>query len=98
MQELYDEFESRRTVVIAIAQEDRDLKSHGKLLKKFGSGPRFDVVMDLEREKTTRYHRTTAYLIDRKGIVRQIFPMMIHARSSWRAILHEIDRLQGPGA
>ena len=90
---MYGEFEKRKTVVIAIAQEDTDLESHGKFLKKFKTKPPFDIVADLNREKTESYDRTTAYLIDRKGIVRQIFPMLIHERASWKAMLHEIDKL-----
>ena len=91
---MYDEFTKRDTVVIAIAQEDTDLKSHGRFLKKFGSsGPPFDIVADLNREKTKRYERTTAYLIDKTGVVRQVFPMLIHSRPSWKAILGEVDRI-----
>ncbi len=90
---MYGEFEEHDTVVIAIAQEDTDLKSHGNMRKKFGSGPPFDLVADLKRKNTTRYDRTTAYLIDKKGIVRQVFPMLIHTRPSWRAILNEVDRM-----
>lgn len=94
MQGLYDEFTKRETVVIAVAQEDTDLESHGKFLKKFGSsGPSFDIVADLNRKKTKRYHRTTAYLIDKTGVVRQVFPMLIHSRPSWKAILSEMDRI-----
>lgn len=94
MQGLYDEFTKRDTVVIAVAQEDTDLESHGKFLKKFGSsGPPFDIVADLNRKKTKRYHRTTAYLIDKTGVVRQVFPMLIHSRPSWKAILSELDRI-----
>ena len=94
MQGLYDEFTKRDTVVIAVAQEDTELKSHGKFLKRFGSsGPPFDILADLNREKTKRYHRTTAYLIDKSGVVRQVFPMLIHSRPSWKAILGEMDRI-----
>lgn len=89
---MYDEFEKRDTVVIAVSQEDTDLKSHASFLRHFGDGPRFEIVADVNRGKTPRYDRTTAYLIDRKGIVGQVFPMLIHSRASWWAILHEIDR------
>lgn len=90
---MYDEFTSRDTVVIAVAQEDTDLKSHGRFLRKFKGSPPFDIVADIDRKDTPRYDRTTAYLIDKKGIVREIFPMLIHQRASWEAILHEIDKL-----
>ena len=66
----------------------------GKFLKKYGSsGPSFDIVADLNRKKTKRYHRTTAYLIDKTGVVRQVFPMLVHSRPSWKAILGEMDRI-----
>ncbi len=90
---MYDEFKKRDTVVIAIAQEDNDLKSHGKIYNRFKPAPRFDIVADVNRAQTRAYKRTTAYLVDKKGIVRQIFPMMIHHRPAWRAILNEIDRI-----
>lgn len=93
MQDVYNEFEKRNTVVIAIAQEDTDLKSHGKMLASFETKPPFHIVADLNREKTTRYHRTTAYLIDTKGVVREIFPMLIHHRPSWEAILGAVDKM-----
>lgn len=93
MQEIYDEFDKRDTVVIAVAQEDKELKQHGQMAARIKPKPRFDIVADLDRMDTTRYDRTTAYLIDKTGRVRQIFPMLIHARPSWQAVLSEIDRL-----
>ena len=92
---MYDEFEKRDTVVIAVSQEDTDLKSHAKFLKKFKEQPPFDIVADFKRGETKRYDRTTAYLIDKKGIVRQVFPMIVHERGPWRAVLNEMDRLLG---
>ncbi len=79
--------------VIAIAQEDKDLRKHGQILRKLSDDRAFDVVADLNREATERYHRTTAYYIDPEGVVRQVFPMIIHARPSWDAIIAEFDRL-----
>ena len=70
---MYDEFTELDTVVIAVAQEDKNLKTHAQFLKNFGDGPPFDIVADIKRKKTPRYDRTTAYLIDKKGVVRQIF-------------------------
>jgi alkyl hydroperoxide reductase subunit AhpC len=93
LQNLYGEFTSRDTVVIAVAQEDTDLKSHGKMAAKFNPPPAFEIVADLNRKVTPKYDRTTAYLIDKEGVVRQIFPMLIHHRASWHAVLNEIDRL-----
>ncbi len=93
LQKIYGEFTQRDTVVIAIAQEDKDLESHAKILNQFKPAPHFDIVVDFRRVQSQAYKRTTAYLIDKKGIVRQIFPMIIHGRPSWHAILNEIDRI-----
>lgn len=93
MQEVFDEFAKRDAAVIAIAQEDSDLESHGKMFKRFNPPPRFNIVADIDYQATTPYKRTTAYLIDKEGVVRQVFPMMIHHRPSWRAILNELDRI-----
>lgn len=98
MRKLYGELDKRDTVVIAIAQEDEDLESHGKILQKIGGDMPFDVLADLERKGTPRYDRTTAYLIDKNKVVRQIFPMLIHSRPSWWAIVHQIDELQLSGS
>lgn len=90
---MYPEFEKRDTVVIAVSQEDTDLETHGNLLNGFVKPVPFEIVADLNREKTTMYDRTTAYLIDKQGVVRQVFPMLIHHRAAWPAILNEIDEL-----
>lgn len=90
---MYDAFTDNDTVVIAVAQEDTDLQTHAKFARKFKSPPPFDIVADLGRKVTKRYDRTTAYLIDKKGIVRQVFPMLIHHRASWHAILKEVEKL-----
>jgi len=94
LQKSYDEFEKRNTIVIAVSQEDTDLKLHAKFLKAFkGPTPRFDIVADLNREKTDRFDHTTTYLIDRSGVVREIFPATVRMRPDWRAILNRIDEL-----
>ena len=93
MQKVYDEFTQRDTVVIAVAQEDTGMKSHRKMYDSFESPPPFHIVGDFNHKKTKLYKRTTAYLIDKEGIVRQIFPMKIHQRPSWKAILREVDAL-----
>ena len=80
---------------MAIAQEDKTLEEHGRMPDRFPER-RFEIVADLERELSTSYDRTTAYLIDRNGVVQQIFPMTIHARPSWDIILAEVRRLVGP--
>lgn len=93
MQKTYDEFTRRNTVVIAVAQEDEDLDSHAKFLKHFDGKPAFEIVADLGHKQTKGYEPTTAYLIDKQGKVREIFPMMVRHRASWGAILREVDRL-----
>lgn len=94
MQKTYDQFTSRDTVAIAVSQEDKDLESAATFLKHFEPAPPFDIVADPQRNRTSRYDRTTAYLIDKKGVVRQIFPMLIHHRANWQAVLHEVDALK----
>jgi len=79
--------------VIAVAQEDRDLESHAKFLERFPAPPPFDIVAYLGRAATKRYDRTTTYLIDRDGIIRQVFPQTVRERASWEAVLGEIERL-----
>lgn len=80
---------------MAVAQEDETLEEHAGLPRTLGERAPvpFDVVADLGREKTQRWDRITTYLIDRDGIVRQVFPTMIRQRPSWTAILREIDVL-----
>jgi len=94
---MWSEFEKRNTVVIAVAQEDKDLKSHAKFLKHFDGKPPFEIVADLNRKDTQKYDRTTTYLIDKSGVVREIFPAMIHMRPSWKSVLSRMDEL-GIGA
>ncbi len=88
------EFEKRNAVVIAIAQEDKDLKSHAKILDGLETGGALEIVADLNREQTTAYERVTTYLIDKDGVVRQVFPMLIHHRATWQAVLNELDQLE----
>ena len=90
---MYEAFESLDTVVVAISQEDTSLDKAGTFLKPFDPLPYFDIAHDLERKVTSGYDRTTAYLIDKKGVVREIFPMIIHARPSWKIILAEVEKL-----
>lgn len=90
---MYDEFQKRGVRVIAISQEDKDLESHARFLDHFDGKPKFDVVADIGREQTKLYDRTTTYLIDKTGKVRQVFPMTIHHRANWSAVLAELDAL-----
>ena len=80
--------------MVALSQEDKSLDVYDAFLARFGDGgPPFELVCDLDRGVTGRWDRTTAYLIDRRGRVREIFPMIIHARPSWDIILREVERL-----
>lgn len=92
LQKLYDEFEERDTVVIAIANEEPDLESNARLANRFRRGPpRFVNLVDLEFSLEPHVERTTAYWLDTSGTVRQVFPMEIYSRPPWWAILNEID-------
>ncbi len=91
---MYDEVLSRNTITIAIAQEDKDRDSHAKFFKNFGGSPRFELAYDVNREQTPRYERTSTYIVDRDGIVRQEFPSLIRHRPDWTSILGELDRIQ----
>ena len=42
--------------------------------------------------QTRGYDRTSAYLIDEAGLVRQVFPMEVYDRAPFHALLNEIDR------
>lgn len=79
--------------MIAIAQEDKDLKSHARFLEHFPTEPRFEIVADLNRKMTKRYRRVTTYIIDKQGIVREIAPALIHMRPTWNAVLNKLDEL-----
>jgi peroxiredoxin len=90
---MYERFEALDIVVIAVAQEDKDLESHAKFRAHFDPAPRFELVADLDRADTARYGRTTTYLIDKQGVVRQVFPQLIHYRADWTALLGEAERV-----
>ena len=91
---MWDEFEKRDTVVIAIAQEDRDLKSHGQFLSKFGSDRPFDIVADIGRKLTKKYDRVTTYLIDKEGIVRHQVVNDLPFGRNVDEVLRMVDALQ----
>ena len=92
LQKAYGEFEKRGVDVVALSQEDRSVEAAGGMAKKFADGTKFGLLADVDRKITTFLDRTTAYLIDEKGVVVQVFPMVIHVRPSWGAFLSEIDR------
>ena len=95
---MFDEFEALDTAVIAVAQEDKSLAEFGQMVDKLGPDLPFEMVADLDREATPAYDRTTAYLIDKQGVVREIFPMIIHARPSWKVIRREVEALEAAQA
>jgi peroxiredoxin len=88
---MFDAFEARDIVVIAVAQEDKDLEGHAKFRQHFQPEPRFELAADFDKTDTKRYERTSTYLIDKTGVVRQVFPQMVHHRATWKAILNEAD-------
>lgn len=99
LQETYEDFLALDTVAIAVFQEDTELveANYRPFLARFDPLPLFDLVVDVNRAATAAYERTTTYLVDRDGIVRQIFPTIIHARPSWKAILPSVERLNASG-
>ncbi len=88
-----DELEALNTVVVGLSQEDKDLASAGKMAKGWPDPLPFELVFDFDRAVTKAYDRTSAYLIDEQGVVRQVFPMLIHHRPSWEALLGEVRGL-----
>ena len=92
---MYNEFEKRDTIVIAVSNEERNIAQHANMLNLLKGAPKCKLAADIGDRKTKRYERTTAYLIDKEGIVRQVFPMEIYRRPPWWAILNEIDRVFG---
>ena len=94
MHKSYGEFEKRGAVVISVAQEDKDLESHGKMLKRIRvSDPQFIIAADIGHKTSTAFDRTSVYLIDADGVVREIFPMLIRQRASWEPVLRAMDAL-----
>lgn len=79
--------------VVAISQEDTDLAKSGQIAAKISGDPWFHLLADLNREQSGQYDRTTSYLIDAKGVVRQVYPQMVRRRVDWHSVLAEVDRL-----
>ena len=94
LQGLVGEFRQRRVQVVAVSTEETTMRAHRGVLAQLEGEPSFPILADLQRAKTAAYERTSAYFIDRRGRIRQIFPMEIYARPPWWAILNEIDRLR----
>lgn len=93
LQKLYADFEALGVSAVAVSQEDKDLASAQRFLRGWDPPPPFPIVADFERRVTTAYDRTTAYLIDADGVVRQVFPMLIHMRATGRALVREAQAL-----
>lgn len=92
---MYDELEQRDTVVVALSQEDVEFGKAAEMASRFQPKPRFEMVHDLERKESLAFDRTTAYMIDKEGVVREIFPMIIHSRPSWQIVVKELDKMLG---
>ena len=89
---MFGEFEERNLAAVAISQEDVDLPTFARMPRRFEG--KFPILADPGRWRTKAIGRTTAYLVDPDGIVRQVFPMVITTRPSWNVVLGEFDRLQ----
>ena len=48
---------------------------------------------DIGRTATDPYARARAYLIDKEGVVRQVFPSMLRHRAPWQAVINETRRV-----
>ena len=90
----WTELETRGLQAVVFSQEDEDLESFARMSGTVGPDRPYPLLADLEREATAAYDRTTVYYVDEAGIVRQVFPMIIHGRVPWSVILDEVDRLR----
>lgn len=81
--------------MFGVSQEDKDVESAGQFLKHFDDRmPPFAILADCNREKTARLDPTTIYLVDREGVVREIFPATVRERPAWDAVLRRLDELE----
>ncbi|MDJ0840852.1 MAG: hypothetical protein QNK37_30350 [Acidobacteriota bacterium] len=94
LQKVYDEFEKRDIEVIAVSLEAAEMEQHAKTLKRFPNR-RFKLAGALNWEGMDAWARTTGYLIDKTGVIRQVFPMETYNRPDWWSVLNEADRLLG---
>ncbi len=92
LRDLYDEFKDRKVAVIGVSNEERNLMAHTNVIGELGFLPEWDLVTDIGYRHNS-FARTTAYLLDTDGVVRQVFPMEIYDRPPWWAILNEVDRI-----
>jgi len=92
LQSTWSEFEARGIEVIALAKETGELSELAATAQRFPDRP-FVLVGAVGGKGVESYARTTGYLIDSEGVVRQVFPMETYNRPRWWAVLNEIDRL-----
>ncbi|MEQ8767007.1 MAG: hypothetical protein RL885_24045 [Planctomycetota bacterium] len=92
--EIWSELSAHGAFAVAVAQEDKSLEEHAKFYANFGDDRPFAIVADLEGVTLESYRRTTTYLIDRSGIVREIFPGSVRLRPSWLAIRNRFAEIE----
>ena len=64
------------------------------ILDGLDPAPTYPILIDIGRTASPAIERTTVYLVDERGHVAQVFPMMTHMRATARTLLREIDRLR----
>lgn len=85
------ELESRDVAVVAVTNEETSMEEHAKLRDHFEGDVPFHHAPDFGGEATKDYEPTTCYLIDAKGVIRQVFPMEIYERPPWWSLITGID-------
>ena len=81
-------------MILAVAKEDKDLESHAWFYGHFQPQPRFRLLADLDHQ-TSRFRETSVYLIDKEGVVRDIFPGTVRTRPNWLAVLEAVKVVNG---
>lgn len=90
LRDLAELFADQDVSILALSQEDDDLDKARRMHRSLGGGELpLTLAFDLERRETQAFDRTTAYLVDREGVVQQVFPMIIHSRPSGVVLLKE---------
>ena len=89
--DLEAEFEKRDTIIVAVTSEERNMDEHALIANHFEEPPPFQHAPDIGRKATAAYERTSSYLIDKQGIVREVFPMEIYGRAPWWSVLRGMD-------
>ena len=81
--------------IIAISQDDLSLEKFADILPRFKNSG-ITIAADIGYVNHREYARTTSYLVDERGIIRQIFPMEVYGRAPTWALLNEMDRIWSP--